>query len=390
MIIVDLSAVLYQSLFSACKYSTDESGKPIKKVKGKYKTEDYKRLFLHKLINSLRYIYKDNKNKYGTMILAIDNHKASNWKKDVYPEYKANRKKGRDESTVNFDEFFAVVNDTLEEMKNSFPFIHVDVKKAEADDVIGVLAETYAPYEDILVVTHDKDMLQLLKYDSVQIYNPIKYKKVPKMSKKELLEWEVKHIFLGDAADNIPKIIECTEYSKKFISFLQKNDIYENRVHEFSKMSISDKLINEFIEENSSDEIYKPVRFGPVALEKFMKDYDTNMKSNPLYQKHYDRNKELVMFEGIPDYLRKDIVQCYTEQEVNINIAKIASFFMSNQLMELYNSYQDFLLPVSSSSSSSSGSSKSSISKPNTSSNVSGGSSEKSKDEVLISSLDEW
>jgi len=382
MIIVDFSAILYQNIFSACKHSTDMNGKPIKKYNGKYKTEEFKRMFLHKLVNSLRYIYKDNKERYGTMVLAIDNHTASNWRKDIYPEYKAGRKDARSESDVNFPEVFAIIDEVMILIKEAFPFIVVDVEKAEGDDVVGVLANTYAPIEEVLVVTHDKDMLQLLKHKSVTIYNPIKMKRVPKMSKQELIEWEVKHVFMGDVADNIPKVPYCTEYSKKFISFLQSNDIYENRVYEFQQLSISDKLIQEFLMNNSADEIYKPTRFGEVAFGKFMEDYDTNMNSNPLYKEHYKRNEELILFDYIPTYLSKNIIECYQEQEVKIDIGKITSFMLKYQLMELYNSYQDFLLPTSSSKL-----------KPKTSSNDDSEHSEHSeklKDDVLISSLDEW
>jgi len=176
MIIVDTSVLLYKNLFSAIKYSTDINGKSIKKIGGeygKYKTQEFIRLWKHKMINDLRYIYKDNKNKYGNLVLAIDNHTSSNWRKDISPDYKGKRREARDKSGVNFKEFFVHVEELLSNLE-SFPFIQVDVPKAEGDDVIAILTKHYSKIEDILIVTTDRDMRQLLLYNNVTIFNPLK------------------------------------------------------------------------------------------------------------------------------------------------------------------------------------------------------------------------
>ena len=250
MIIVDFSVLLYKNLFSAIKNSTDENNKPIKKHPTEdnklYKTSEYKRLWKHKMINDLRYIYKENKHKYGDMVLAIDNYTCSNWKKEFYPRYKANRKKGRDNSGVNFPEFFEEVSILTQELKDYFPFKIVNVDQAEGDDVIGVLATKFQAIEDVLIITTDKDMNQLFKYKNIKIFNPLKLKMTPRMNEQQLQEWLVEHIMLGDTADNVSKVVAETEFSDEFITFLQSKDVYENRVHEFNQLSISKKLTLSF------------------------------------------------------------------------------------------------------------------------------------------------
>jgi 5'-3' exonuclease len=390
MIIVDTSVLIYKNLFSAIKYSTDINGKALKKVGGqygKYNTDDFIRLWKHKMINDLRYIYKDNKNKYGNLVLAIDNHTSKNWRKTIYPDYKGNRKDTRDKSGVDFEEFFVHLEQLLKDLE-VFPFIQVDVPEAEGDDVIAILTENYYKTEDILIVTTDKDMKQLFKYPNIRIFNPLKLKMEKRLNELELEEWLVEHVIQGDDSDNIPKIVAQTEFSPHFISFLKSNEVYENRVYQFKQLSISNKLIDEYKKQYPDKDLYKTTRFGPVALKKFLEDFEINMNSNPLYKEHYKRNESLVLFENIPDYLSKNVLQLYQEKvkDVKCDIPKITKYFMSNQLMELYSSYQDFLLPISSPKLSSS----SSMSSPNSSNSDFSVTFEKTKEEVLIDSLDNW
>lgn len=348
MILIDTSVLVYKNLFSAIKYSTDKDNRPIKKHNKKYKTEDFKALFIHKFLNDLRYIYAANKNKYSEMVLCLDDHSTSNWKKSFYPEYKAQRKKSRDEGEVDFKEFFKLVDELLQEVREAFHFKVISIPKCEADEIIAVLTEKYHSTKQILIVSVDKDFNQLFKYKNVKIYNPIKLKHVKPFTQKELLEWKTEHIFLGDSADNIPKVVSDTEFSPEFIKFLNKNDIYVTDVYSFKQLNISNKLISDFME-ISDKPIYKKTRFGPKALSKFLENFEDNMKLNPLYWENYKRNEKLVLFEYIPDDLKNDIVTTFNNLENNYDIGRIMQFFMKNKLIELYSSYQDFLLPVKSS-----------------------------------------
>ena len=247
MIVVDTSVLIYKNLFSAIKNSVDNKGKPIKKVDGLYKTSEFIRLFKHKMLNDLRNIYKGNKKKYGEMVLALDNHDSKNWRKKLYPEYKVKRKAARDKSGVNFPEFFIENNKLLQNIADLFGFRVLDVKEAEGDDVVAVLTKSFSPIEDILIISMDKDFFQLFELGNVKMFNPIKLKLVPSMNKQDLIEWRVTHIIQGDISDNVPKVVAHTEFNPVFIQYLQKNDIYESDVWKFKQLSISSKLINEYI-----------------------------------------------------------------------------------------------------------------------------------------------
>lgn len=50
-----------------------------------------------------------------------------NWRKDFYPEYKANRIEGRAQSAIDFDKFFKVNGEFIEDFKNiaqNMQFLH--------------------------------------------------------------------------------------------------------------------------------------------------------------------------------------------------------------------------------------------------------------------------
>lgn len=78
----------------------------------------------------------------------------NNWRKEIYPEYKANRKdKPKPE----------LLNDCIEYLKNKYPAFHLP--RLEADDVMGILATTHT---DSVIVSTDKDMKTIPK---VKIFN---------------------------------------------------------------------------------------------------------------------------------------------------------------------------------------------------------------------------
>ena len=64
-------------------------------------------LIRHMILNSIR-MYKQKFKEYGEVVIVAD--AGGNWRKDVYPEYKARRKKNRDDSKMDWDEVFRITN----------------------------------------------------------------------------------------------------------------------------------------------------------------------------------------------------------------------------------------------------------------------------------------
>lgn len=139
------------------------------------------------------------------VVLAFDSRHY--WRKNVFPQYKGNRKKGRDKHSFDFDEFFKHFNTLKVEFSESLPYKCIEVDTAEADDIIAVLSKKYVNEEDVCIVAADKDMLQLQKYSSfphsIYQYSP----KVKKFITPETNDLNLyTHIIGGDSVDGIPNI----------------------------------------------------------------------------------------------------------------------------------------------------------------------------------------
>ena len=59
-----------------------------------------------------------------------------------------------------------------EEIREFLPYKVVETYGAEADDVIATLCKHYQN-EKVMIISGDKDFIQLQKYDNVKQYSPI-------------------------------------------------------------------------------------------------------------------------------------------------------------------------------------------------------------------------
>ena len=128
----------------------------------------------HMILNSLRF----NRNKftedYGELIICCDGR--NTWRREVFPFYKRNRKKTRAASGYDWNHIFETLNKIRQELDERMPYKVVHLEKAEADDIIAVLAKQWSKDEKVLILSGDKDFMQLQKYDNVKQYSPVQKK----------------------------------------------------------------------------------------------------------------------------------------------------------------------------------------------------------------------
>lgn len=148
------------------------------------------------------------------VILVFDGQGGSTAKRNLYPEYKANRKLKRITNWDGFDsreeESESITNQLLRLIAylKCLPVDLVIVDKVEADDVIGYLAKQFT--EEVYIVSTDSDYLQLVT-PRVTLYSPVKKKfYTPSTIKSEygvssenFLNYK---ILLGDKSDNVPGV----------------------------------------------------------------------------------------------------------------------------------------------------------------------------------------
>ena len=222
------------------------------------------------------------------VIFTID--EKNNWRKDIYPEYKATRKIVKEKSAIDFEKFYAMMDSFIEELKTVFTNCYfIQATKCEGDDVIATLVERFKGSETILIST-DKDFIQLMKFKKFKLYNPLKKQFVVSINPKRDLEIK---IIMGDKSDNIPAIKPKTG------------------------PKTAEKLLNEGLEEllNSSEDA----------------------KNN------YERNRRLIDMTMIPKSITKYISEIYDRYELTpFNTRKVWQFMLTNRIRKIADSLNQF------------------------------------------------
>ncbi len=125
------------------------------------------------------------------------------FRNDIYPDYKAHRPPAPEDLVPQF----ALVREATRAL--NIPAI--EMSNYEADDLIGAYAKQgVAAGMDVLVVSSDKDLMQLIA-EGVQLYDPMKQKPIgPEqvMEKFGVTPDKVIHVqaLIGDSVDNVPGI----------------------------------------------------------------------------------------------------------------------------------------------------------------------------------------
>ena len=164
-------------------------------------------LIRHSILNSIRLYNKKYRDQYGEVVICCD---SGSWRRKYYPEYKANRRKAKDDNDASKDhwkQIFEAVNNTLDGLRDSFPYKIVKVEDAEADDIIGTLCEhtqEFGKHEDVMIISGDKDFGQLQKWNNIKQYSPITKKMIEVKNPRSFL---IEHIMKGDSSDGVPNVL---------------------------------------------------------------------------------------------------------------------------------------------------------------------------------------
>jgi len=161
----------------------------------------------HMILNSIRMHRVRHKEKYGEIVICTDGGK--NWRKDYFPQYKHKRKAARKESTMDWTELFRITNMVLQEIKDNFPWKVVDVDECEADDVIGELCrltQEFGHFENVMIISGDKDFAQLQKFNNIAQYSPVQ-KKFIKEDRPLSQIWNL--VLRGDTSDGVPNVLSA-------------------------------------------------------------------------------------------------------------------------------------------------------------------------------------
>ena len=163
----------------------------------------------HMILNSIRMYNKKYRDQYGQMVICADG--MNTWRRNYFPEYKAHRRKNRDESSQDWTEIFRILHLVRDEIRENLPYKVLHMEGCEADDIIGSLVlhtQEFGNNEPVMIISSDKDFIQLQKFDNVKQFSPIQKKLVTDDNPRAYL-WN--HIMRGDSGDGIPNVLSADD-----------------------------------------------------------------------------------------------------------------------------------------------------------------------------------
>lgn len=254
-------------------------------------------LIRHMVLNSLRSYRTKFKNKYGELVICSDNRHY--WRKDIFPYYKANRKKDREKSTLDWPMVHETINKLREEITEHFPYRLLNIYGAEADDLIGVIAKQEHMVENILILSGDKDFVQLQKFKNIDQYAPIQKTFLATDDPVVTLRT---HIMAGDAGDGIPNFKSDDD---TFVTGKRQTGLGKEDLARWAKES-------------------KPENFC-----------DNKMLRG------YKRNQELIDLDRIPKEIR-DAILAEWDKPHKASRKKLLNYFVQNKLVNLMDQLSEF------------------------------------------------
>lgn len=255
----------------------------------------------HMILNSIRMYNKKYRNEYGQMIICADG--MNTWRKDFYPEYKANRKKSRDNSSMDWVEIFKILHTVRDEIRDYLPYKVIHMEGIEADDIIATLTmqtQEFGQDEPVMIISSDKDFIQLQKFKNVKQFSPIQKKIVTDKNPRTYL---FNHIMRGDSSDGIPNVLSADD---TFIS--EKN-----------QTPLRQKKIDEWLE--NSDNL------------RDVMDEDT--------YRNYQRNKKLIDLTDIPEEIQESIINNFNGQTKTPNM-KVLNYLIKKRCNNLIEVVEEF------------------------------------------------
>jgi hypothetical protein len=284
VIIVDLNQVMLSNLLMSLGKHTNA---PIEE-----------NMVRHMVLNSLRSYRVKFGSEFGELVIACDN--TNYWRRQKFPYYKANRKKNQEASELDWKAIFECLNKIRQELKDYFPYRVIDIESAEADDIIGTLVREFGVDiggDPILILSGDKDFIQLHTFANVKQYDPTRKKWVSHNDPARFLK---EHILKGDSGDGVPNILSSDNC---FVVGDRQKPLTSKKIDQYISMDPS--------------------------------------KMETIIARNYFRNAQLIDLNNTPKEIREKVMESYNAQ-IGKDRSKLMNYFIANKLRNLTESIGEF------------------------------------------------
>ena len=254
-------------------------------------------LVRHMILNTIRTYVKKFKATHGPeVVIACDNK--NYWRRDIFPFYKAGRKKARDASGHDWPAIFDCLSNIREELKLHSHYKVVSVDTCEADDIIATLTQKFSSTQKIMILSSDKDFAQLQRYPGVEQYSPI----LKKFIKEPLPLAQLKQLIIrGDKGDGVPNILSADSC---IVDGVRQKAITEVKIISWMNQEPKDFCTEEML-------------------------------------RNYSRNEAMIDLSKIPVHLQEQILDTYESATVETK-QKFMNYLIANRLKNLIEVIDEF------------------------------------------------
>jgi|TARA_R110000744_G_scaffold44983_4_gene100141 hypothetical protein len=252
----------------------------------------------HMILNSLRMYRQNYFREFGELVICYDSK--NYWRREYFPEYKAGRRKSRETSSHDWNDIFECLNTIKSEIRDNFPYKVLEVYGAEADDIIASLCgELEFDNGKTLILSGDKDFIQLHRFKNVKQYSPITKKFI---NGEDPTEYLYQHILKGDSSDGVPNVLSP---DNTFVDGLRQRPLSKKKISEWA---------------------------GPLCEQ---------VLPNDELKRNYQRNKKLIDLQETPKELHLECIRTYQDAPEG-DRSKLLNYFIKNRLNDLMENIGDF------------------------------------------------
>lgn len=218
------------------------------------------------------------------------------WRKDIYPEYKENRKANKAKIPIDWNLFYKTRDNLMLDIEANMPVKVILLDRIEADDIVAILVEKLHATQEIIALSNDSDWHQLFKYPNFRAFKLNETSKYSALNRGPEGRVEIigvdpirliqKKILMGDDGDNIPNLKPRLgeKTAEKIITECNGN-IYAYAMNEglLEAFERNQRLINlDRIPQTIKDSIWSEYNKKPITevdhlllMEFFPEDYET-------------------------------------------------------------------------------------------------------------------
>ena len=267
------------------------------------------------------------KQEYGKPVICREG--GGYWRKGVFPQYKSGRADARQKDSMDWGTIFNISDMLAAELQEYFAIPCIKIKNQEADDVISAIVRKMP--ENHMIVSRDKDFLQLKYFGNVDQYDLIKKSNLEYPDDMTQDEFYVHMIIKGQSKDGVPNIFSDNNYLVESI-----------RQSSVTKAMLADVASN-YLDKKGNikvEELVENILVNPI----YKKVVERNNLTEEKLLHNIHRNITVLDFRQENTEIENEVYEVIARHDYNINFNEAFNFCSQNNLTEIQSNLNDYVV----------------------------------------------